>query len=97
MPQHTPGPWAVTPNDHARVVAPATADRPYSVVVAECPGYQEPREANARLIAEAPTMRDLVQRLADRLQEEAGWGADFAADDEALVNEARDLLGRINA
>lgn len=62
--QHTPGPWRVGPVDDTRVTAADGSE------VAQIDGdYNEPdlwpiMEANARLIAAAPTMADYIRKRA---------------------------------
>ncbi len=61
MNKHTPGEWAVVASDFVQALP--TEQRPYSVPVANCMGYKEPREANARLIAAAPDLLEALEAL----------------------------------
>jgi hypothetical protein len=69
QPAHTPGPWRVVDHNHIKDSAGnwiASADV-HGISYAK-PTDAE-RAANARLIAAAPTMVDLLQRAADSLQD----------------------------
>ncbi|MCK5236186.1 MAG: hypothetical protein KAR06_04295 [Deltaproteobacteria bacterium] len=61
--KHTPPPWKVSEQDADRVVDES------GYVIAECCGYKGnhngkgDREANARLIASAPTMHEILKRI----------------------------------
>lgn len=67
MPDHTPGPWVVQESEHPDVgllIKPVPGQ-----VVAECDRLPE-MEANARLIASAPDMLDILIQI--RLASEFG-------------------------
>jgi len=92
MSKHTPGPWAV--DRYCRDITPVGR----YLRIAEIPGHREndtpdsqEREANARLIAAAPDLLALVERLAQRRFTES---ADNTGD---LSAAARELLKRLRA
>ena len=75
MSKHTPGPWAVVGNRtkyvEARLISGLIQE------VAACgptmadEGYGQQQEANARLIAAAPTMHEYIAKRADAGDNEA--------------------------
>ena len=87
MSQHTPGPWTVKPTTVRWHPNNSTGD----LIVA---GPQiigeiwlgENREANARLIAKAPEMYELLTRIAN---------APYPGHAETYGNEARVLLAKV--
>lgn len=92
MSAHTPGPWAI---DVTRASKRAPASM--LMIVAEAGGMPglivnsgpvEPRDwANARLIAEAPAMFDLLRQL--------HVASTYAFNTEYVVERARAILARI--
>jgi len=71
MTTHTPGPWHVDPAFPLSVMAPDGDEIPWLVANAmpDCggtsaPGFSPEGEANARLIAAAPEMLDLLTKVA---------------------------------
>lgn len=86
--QHTPGPWMVRNGD--QVVSPANDTRPYSVRVADCYGYKEAREADARLIAAAPAMLAALEGLLSQtLSNQAALGQEAVRKARAAIAAAR--------
>ena len=88
----TPGPWRVVPNRNNEsltvvgsgnygAIANTTFHRP----------DPEENEANARLIAQAPTMADFLVRL---IAPENAWPSGFFI---AMANEALDILRDIKS
>lgn len=69
----TPTPWRLAGHD---TVASYSLPAPYSVIVAECPGYQSSREANAEFIVRACNAHEeLVAALKDAYQHVALLGS----------------------
>ena len=69
MSKHTPGPWDIELfNDKWLVFADADCEVHEFAAVYSTPSCRLPdeAEANARLIAEAPTMLDLLERIGER-------------------------------
>ncbi len=60
--KHTPGPWKIDPYSYHRIVL-----SPGGQIVAGCHGHQPVRLANARLIAAAPEMYDLIAEAGDAI------------------------------
>ena len=83
MSQHTPGPWKISDGSDICIVttdvliAAVTSDEDY-------PQNRETMTANARLIAAAPEMLELLERYVKR-------GDDLSAE----YREARALLARL--
>jgi hypothetical protein len=85
--KHTPGPWACTTHHGKPAVnAPDSMGMIVAVVGFADPTVQAESEANARLIAKAPEMRQLVEQAID-LPESGG---------AAWLNRARALLAAID-
>jgi hypothetical protein len=89
---HTPGPWRVLIGlDYTRVVMDKTETR---LLMADLSGESDPRElaANARLIAAAPELLDMLTRAIDALMAAecistyGGWSS---------IHEAKALIARI--
>lgn len=93
MSKHTPGPWEVSEDDPCEVQREGTVAFVAMVLPAPELGWDmnEEREANARLIAAAPDLLALVERLAQRRFTES---ADNTGD---LSAAARELLKRLKA
>lgn len=93
---HTPGPWEV--REGCAIYAPK-GFKPYSVRLADCLGYKEEREANARLVAAAPAMlealREAVARVADIVN---AIGKDCIAVEDlaAWSDDAADIVASID-
>lgn len=89
--KHTPGPWSVKiGTDYTRVVMKKTE---VSLIMADLSGEADPRElaANARLIAAAPELLDIVQKFVSAFNTNysaSTMNYEFGAD-------ARRLLARI--
>lgn len=67
MPKHTPGPWTVSPLHTEEVWAPAVV---YGKRIATCQHWpQHDSEANARLIAAAPDLLDLLNEAMPYVEE----------------------------
>lgn len=96
MAKPTAGPWIARPartGDEWWVEAP----RPDGSLgyLAECVGRQEANKANARLIAAAPTMFDVLRRIAYE-----PFGAADATHEQvldAITALAREVIGGVNA
>ena len=71
--KHTPGPWTVGGPDNSDVLG-CRPGKSYTYPVAQCTGYKEEREANARLIAEAPAMLEALREAARALAFVRGCG-----------------------
>jgi hypothetical protein len=83
--KHTPGPWNV--DGDATVYGPRFSiandkEQIGRFEVADCKGYKQEREANARLIASAPDLLAALERLAHPM-----------ADDEDL-DYARGIISK---
>jgi hypothetical protein len=89
MSKHTPGPWTLNQqrgrgNSLGRLFVRARRDD-YCAIAHVCQRVE--REANARLIAEAPAMLELLREFVSRFD-------DF---DRECVDRAKALLARIDA
>lgn len=98
MSKHTPGPWYTTNHGLAFQSAVCAEDPDHpdcSVVVARVYGKRR-READARLIAKAPSMYDALNRLLSALSASMA-GTDEAEEELGRVTvEALDLLDEID-
>jgi len=65
MSKHTPTPWVV--NEVTDSIHGTEEGKPYSIVVADCPGYQDKRKANAAFIARACNAYDDLIEMVDNL------------------------------
>lgn len=61
--KHTPGDWWQDENEQYMIYARRSEDQPYSFLLAETCGYNDEREANARLITQAPALLALLQEI----------------------------------
>ncbi len=89
--KHTPGPWQVTHEDPTQVCDADGEMRGCSPIAYCTVGTRAERKANAKLIAEAPVMFDLLLRLRDTVEALDGT----SAENERLVDEYRALVARI--
>ena len=75
MSKHTPGPWAVVGNRtkyvEARLISGLIQEVAACGPTAADEGYGQQQEANARLIAAAPTMHEYIAKRADAGDNEA--------------------------
>lgn len=75
MSKHTPGPWAVVGNRtkyvEARLISGLIQEVAACGPTAADKGYGPQQEANARLIAAAPTMHEYIAKRADAGDNEA--------------------------
>lgn len=90
MPKFTSGEWEVNEKDPTEILGPArSVDGSGRVIgrfiLASTFGYQEPREANARLIAKAPRMYWMIQRLITALN-------DHIRDEAKRLNVSEDVV-----
>lgn len=103
MSNHTPGPWKIIrssdytgdPAD-TKILSIEGADE--TTVVPTDSGYYKLSEANARLIAAAPTMKALLLRAADQLQDyraeiDGDYNDPVAMDIYGLLAEFRAVMG----
>lgn len=86
--QHTPGPWKVVPTMNGHAVTDAD-----NRSVINCSSPQQ--EANARLIAAAPEMRQTIEDLADILTDYLAYAAHMRKDGRGY--STTDTAGRIDA
>lgn len=100
--KHTPAPWQ--DDDSGEYVTTARVIRRNGIIICrmECrhPMTREEYNANARLIAEAPAMRERLARMATALSTAASYIArdtdtGIADEFEREANEARALLERV--
>lgn len=84
MSAHTPGPWKCgAGTKRFRIV---TADRGH--VVGDASDYNEAAEANARLIAAAPTLLAALQAIADAVQSNNFFAVGNAFEDGGFASVA---------
>jgi hypothetical protein len=89
--KHTPGPWEVMKNEPT-VIRGHNRDKPYSFSLAETMGYKENREANARLIAAAPDMLDILEQVSDMVI--AGSYPDGPCMERYLMEDVRAVIAK---
>ena len=79
--RHTPGPWRVGPGRHSQTICVLDGMRVCADVLGDSP------EADARLIAAAPEMRDALAALLATFRECIGHAAfaDFERDNDAVI------------
>ena len=82
MTQHTPGPWGIAPN-RRQVLAPHVIQRDNVLVRKLSGATPEQVEANARLIAAAPTQHESLRELVDYLD----WLVDRGLLDKIQLSE----------
>ncbi len=87
----TPWPWRETHVDKAVF---AIADDSSNIVANVFDNAEDTGYANARLIAAAPEMYEIVQEVADECDDDCGSACDIA--EECEVRRARILIARIN-
>ena len=97
---YTPGPWTVGPEDvHGNISILAEATRAIIVVCRNPFGYSQRRKqeivANARVIAEVPTMLKLISDLKNAIEAYATSEQDHALDEP--YDRARAFLSGIKA
>jgi hypothetical protein len=95
MIQHTPGPWAIDPNDGWLITADCdglvVAEIPYGDLGEESGDrHHETNEANARLIAAAPRLMQALKSMVGRF----GGSATVQLDRDAL-REARAAIAEV--
>lgn len=97
MSKWTPGKWWVGYSESGAVVAVVneSGDRYFVAHINEGYPNAEQSDANARLIAAAPEMAELLERL-DIAERDAITGEGAAAHLRVLAEEARALLARID-
>lgn len=101
---HTPGPWIVYQPNHSTQVQ--IRDEAGEMIIAVVPEKGNPPRAmaDARVLAEAPVMRETILALLallNRLSQDLNWGgAHLRAETIQALNEqpskARALLARID-
>jgi hypothetical protein len=91
MSRHTPGPWW---RDDDGFISAGSGDDYVTIADPQCSDMDiDEREANARLIAAAPTMIDLLRSAADELQNNQ---AELCSDmNNSLAMEINKLLQEI--
>ena len=95
-PRHTPGPWHVSELDHAtigprRIVRIADVDVPQAQAVARVYHRTGETDANARLIAAAPEILTLLERILRDMEDSHGGN-----DRDMFMLKIRALLARID-
>lgn len=96
--RYTPGPWRIvrasdyTGEPEDTTIYSIDAANGETVYYTES-GYFRPEEADARLIAAAPEMAELLRLVAD--YQDSAWAGDAEAQRSAFALEARALLARI--
>ena len=98
MSKHTPGPWRVQPYTWQRgnvsVFAPKFGRAPYGACVAHTPcsdgvGGADGALANARLIAAAPELLELLREAADYTRHpDYDWPVEFSRRVDAAIAKA---------
>lgn len=93
MSQHTPGPWKAS-NYHALGGYPVRTAEPDTTPIAIVPDL-----TNARLIAEAPAMLEVLRAI--RLKAQVGGNLKDIPDNVAalfydIIEDANDMLARID-
>ena len=99
MSEYTKGPWKYVPRLESITGEP---ERGTSVIVCRMPEEtpstgpsRERHEANARLIALAPTMMGILRDIVFSLEDLTGTELDAGAM-EGLIDTARDLLAKLD-
>jgi len=93
MSDHTPGPWIC---QHTAKIRPHKDSKIFGIyanggsgrIVAYGPAWTEEEQANARVLAAAPEMLDMLHRFVDK-------AADKWADIELIQDDAEALLAKI--
>ena len=81
---HTPGPWHDSGNTEYEIFC--KANKPIASVI---PSFTAEDEANARLIAAAPAMYEVLSELLDTLEMSKGYGFDEEYE------KAREVLAKV--
>jgi hypothetical protein len=97
-PKYTPGPWHVVPigNPKKEMTPVVKATDGDLILMAYVWTRGQPNEANARLIAEAPDMADLLRRLVEASDDPSHQIDHVGMVADSLASEAREILARIN-
>lgn len=97
MSKHTPGPWAIRrhwSNEDAFEIYPDRGDPGYgewaSIVEIGDYCYEDEAEANARLIAAAPDMLDMLKVCHSALEYVGPWETPVG-----LIERVRDLIQKV--
>ncbi len=92
---HTPGPWTMAYHAPGNDIQGGLAG--YSIHNHEGIAYNICREANARLIAEAPAMLDALREVTAAIDAYADdWNSDRPTDPTVLLPQLRAILDRID-
>ena len=97
MSRSSKGKWYVNLDMKEQVLC-SCKEYPYSTIVAECPGYKEEREANAKIIATTPMLIIALKQLVvlgrkSYPKDASGAGQSELAEAEAILNEVGEGKG----
>lgn len=91
----TPGPWRLAKNSKDTVVGYRKGKDAYTFVVAETCGYQEEREANARLIACAPEMLEMLESIKTLIPMDTFYSdGNGGYTDESVYSKIENLIAK---